>query len=93
MIQMIQALQRARRRLDRRRTGAGRVLADMQRRGLTLHFQFSHKGPIWLLSDSTKVSSEVARIMTANPAITAAGDTLFPHSASSLSQTWRWAGN
>jgi hypothetical protein len=86
-IQTLAELQKADRRLDRRRREVNRVLAAMQKRGASLHFQYVNGRAIWRTSDGEFVTPEAAVVVIAHGSVTGCGDSLF---ASALGQTWRW---
>ena len=75
--QTLTAMKRARARADRHRNGAARVLTKMQD-GATLHLCFTNSGPIWSLSDETKVAADIAKIVTDNINVMGVGDRLVP---------------
>jgi hypothetical protein len=64
------------RRLRINRT-ANVVLAAM-RGGRRLHLEYRQTGPRWSLSNGRPVLADAARIVIANPEITAEPDSLFP---------------
>jgi hypothetical protein len=88
VVPTVTSLKRARARADRDRRRAACCLTKMQG-GVTLHLYFEKSGSTWRLLDGTKISHEIAKIVTSNLNVTGAGDCLFPF-APSVSQTFRW---
>jgi hypothetical protein len=85
-IPTVPSLRRIRRRVDRNRLSANRVVALMHNDGLALHCSFERSGNLWWLTDGSRVSPEVAKLVVINPLVV--GDALF---LNVRSQTYHFA--
>jgi len=75
------------RRLDRVNVTLAGALKQM-RKGAALHYQLTKSGPLWQLSNGTKLTPEIARSITADPNVVAVNHALF---RGSPPQTWVFA--
>jgi hypothetical protein len=79
--------QRKNRRLDRVRVGVTKTIT-LIRIAQSLHLQFDHRrGPLWSLTNGTRIADEIARLVITNANVTSVGDTLFHNLPS---QTYRY---
>jgi hypothetical protein len=81
----------ANRRAQQHLARAGRVLTAMEE-GAVLHLHYVgppslHAGPRWALSDGTRVTDDVARLVIGSGSVTSVGDGLL---ANGPPQTWKW---
>jgi hypothetical protein len=83
----ITSLRQQQRRVDRRRLSADRVIAAMRNDGFALHCSFERSGDMWWLSNGTRVSPEVAKLLVINSNIVSVGDALFCNASG---QTYRF---
>jgi hypothetical protein len=88
-VQTFTTIRRARARASRCRNGAARIITKMQH-GATLHLCFMRGEATWSLSDGTRVTGDIAKIVTSNFNVVGVGDCLFPRAAD-VSQTFRWS--
>jgi hypothetical protein len=79
------SLRASRHRLETRLKKAELVLNAM--RGACLHLQYTHSGPVWVLTTGQFITDAVARLVTNSGSVVGVGDALFDGAAS---QTFRW---
>jgi hypothetical protein len=84
-IHTVTSLKASRRRLDRRRSGAAHVITKMMR-GAALHLTYSKSGSDFVLTDGTRVASDIATLVVNDLRIVCVNDGLFPATL----QTWRY---
>jgi len=89
-IPTVASIRRVRRRIDRRRRSADRIIAAMRDEGAALHCSFENRGLAWWLSDGARVPGEVAQLVVINVDIASVGDALFENTTA---QTYRFTSS